>query len=100
MSRCKHCSTSVNYSRSQPVSSSTLVKREHLIQLHKIKKKKSGKIQPVKKMTGKYIWVCFTVKKLVILVLKELKKINKVKEHKFMGKQANHMNRAFTEMDK
>ena len=30
----------------------------------------------------------------------EGKKINKVKEQKFMGKQANHMNRAFTEMDK
>lgn len=49
-------------------------------------------------MTGKNIWVRFAVKKLVILVYKELKKINK--EQKFMGKQANHMNRAFTEMDK
>lgn len=51
-------------------------------------------------MTGKNIWVRFAVKKLVILVYKELKKINKVKEQKFLGKQANHMNRAFTEMDK
>ena len=31
-------------------------------------------------MTGKNIWVRFAVKKLVILVYKELKKINKVKE--------------------
>ena len=98
MSKCKHCSTSVNDSRSQPVSSSSLVKTKHLIQLHKIKKKKIWQNPASQKMTGKNIWVRFAVKKLVILVYKELKKINK--EQKFMGKQANHMNRAFTEMDK
>ena len=99
MSKCKHCSTSVNDSRSQPVSSSSLVKTKHLIQLHKIKKK-IWQNPASQKMTGKNIWVRFAVKKLVILVYKELKKINKVKEQKFLGKQANHMNRAFTEMDK